>query len=58
MYAKLYSWTKARVGNAAQANQDDELMETSDAHDQKMELETLEQYSSWLVPILNQVNLR
>ena len=39
MYAKLYSWTKARVGNAAQANQDDELMETSDAHDQKLELE-------------------
>ena len=34
MYQKLISWTKARLGwNNRQGQDDDELMETSDARD-------------------------
>ena len=33
MYQKLLNWTKARLGNGPQGQEDDELMETSDARD-------------------------
>lgn len=37
MYQKLLNWTKARLGNGPQGQEDDELMETSDARDQILE---------------------
>jgi len=37
MFSRLISWTRARLGWNKQGNDDDELMETSDARDQILE---------------------
>ena len=39
MFQELYHWTKARLNTTNIANEDDELMETSDAYDQKLDLQ-------------------
>ena len=37
MFQKLFNWTKARLGHQSHGQEDDELMETSDARDEILE---------------------